>query len=259
MQETGQVSSTIPQGTTANGIQSIQAAATGLPPGAIVVNPTYIPHFYPNLIQGKKQISRHKFSQEEDDLLRKLVNEHGTTNWRFIAESIPGRSARQCRDRWKNYLMPGIAKGPWSPEEDALLEEKYKEMGPQWSRIAKFFPNRTDINIKNRWATRGGRMNRAQPINQPGIGQAQPISIAQVPENASDATSNNTTLLSRFSQVENAENQQNEGINGNENVNINNNAITEDTQQNSEQPVADESQQEQPQHEQQQQQTTGGD
>ncbi|OHS95821.1 hypothetical protein TRFO_38024 [Tritrichomonas foetus] len=142
----------------------IPMSNAALPPGAIVVNPQFIPKFYPNLVQGKKQISRHKFSQDEDDLLRKLVNEHGATNWRFIAENIPGRSARQCRDRWKNYLMPGISNAPWTPEEDQLLEQKYAEMGSQWSRIAKFFPSRTDINIKNRWATRSGRVNRAQPI-----------------------------------------------------------------------------------------------
>lgn len=112
----------------------------------------------------KKAISRHKFSIDEDNLLRRLVEEHGTTNWRFIADNMPGRSARQCRDRWKNYLMPGIKNTPWTPDEDQLLEEKFAVLGPQWSRIAKFFPNRTDINVKNRWATRNGRVNKAQPI-----------------------------------------------------------------------------------------------
>ena len=113
---------------------------------------------------AKKAISRHKFSIDEDNLLRRLVNEHGTTNWRFIADNMAGRNARQCRDRWKNYLMPGIKNAPWTPEEDQLLEEKYAALGSQWSRIAKFFPNRTDINVKNRWATRNGRVNKAQPI-----------------------------------------------------------------------------------------------
>ncbi|KAK8894725.1 hypothetical protein M9Y10_023162 [Tritrichomonas musculus] len=112
----------------------------------------------------KKAISRHKFSIDEDNLLRNLVNEHGTTNWRFIADNMVGRNARQCRDRWKNYLMPGIKNVPWTPEEDMLLEEKYAALGSQWARIAKYFPNRTDINVKNRWATRSGRMNKAQPI-----------------------------------------------------------------------------------------------
>lgn len=114
---------------------------------------------------AKKAISRHKFSIDEDNALRNLVNEHGTTNWRFIAENMTtNRTARQCRDRWKNYLMPGIKSAPWTPEEDQLLEEKYAALGSQWSRIAKFFPNRTDINVKNRWATRNGRVNKAQPI-----------------------------------------------------------------------------------------------
>lgn len=112
----------------------------------------------------KKTICRHKFSPEEDEKLRQIVQEQGSNNWRFVAELMPGRSARQCRDRWKNYLAPGIKNGPWTPEEDQLLEEKYRELGSQWSRIAKCFPNRTDINIKNRWATRGGRVNRAQSM-----------------------------------------------------------------------------------------------
>lgn len=114
----------------------------------------------------KKPISRHKFSQEEDALLRRLVEEQGTSNWRQISELMPGRNPRQCRERWKNYLAPGIRNDPWTEAEDYLLEEKVRELGPQWSRIAKCFDNRTDINVKNRWVTRESRINRAQPNEQ---------------------------------------------------------------------------------------------
>lgn len=99
---------------------------------------------------GKPYI-RNTFTKEEDEILRTYVNRFGTSNWQLISEHVPGRNARQCKERWFNYLAPEIENGPWSPEEDALLQEKYKEIGPRWTQIAKYFPSRSDVNVKNRW------------------------------------------------------------------------------------------------------------
>lgn len=41
-----------------------------------------------------------RWSTDEDDLLRKGIEKHGT-RWRKICKSIPGRSADKCRHRWK--------------------------------------------------------------------------------------------------------------------------------------------------------------
>jgi len=36
-------------------------------------------------------------TKEEDDLVMRLVLEHGAKNWSFIAKSLPGRIGKQCR------------------------------------------------------------------------------------------------------------------------------------------------------------------
>lgn len=98
---------------------------------------------------SKKKKSR--FSPEEDEKLRDLVKKNGTRQWQYIASLMNGRSARQCRDRYVNYLVPGFFNGQWSNDEDELLLELYKTNGPKWSVIQKYFPNRSSNSLKNRW------------------------------------------------------------------------------------------------------------
>lgn len=103
-------------------------------------------------MQKPKKI-RKLFSAEEDALLSHIMFEQTFTTWIAVAAQIPGRSARQCRDRWANYLSPENKNGPWTPEEDEQLAEKYAELGPQWTTIAKYFDGRSENNVKNRWYT----------------------------------------------------------------------------------------------------------
>lgn len=63
---------------------------------------------------------------------------------------MPGRSNKQCRDRWKNHLAPEIRRDPWTPEEDELLLESQARMGNTWSSILTLFPGRTYASLKNR-------------------------------------------------------------------------------------------------------------
>lgn len=91
------------------------------------------------------------FSKEEDERIKILVNIFGTRHWDLIAQFIEGRTAKQCRDRYSNYLVPGYFQGEWSEDEDSLLIKLYNEHGPKWSQIQKSFKNRSSNNIKNRW------------------------------------------------------------------------------------------------------------
>lgn len=102
---------------------------------------------------SKKQTSmiRRKFTQEEDAKLCQLVNQYGAKKWDQIAKMMPGRTGRQCRDRYRNYLIPGFFNGQWSQEEDELLHEKFNQMGRQWARMMQFFPGRSANSLKNRW------------------------------------------------------------------------------------------------------------
>lgn len=94
---------------------------------------------------------RKKFSEKEDNLLKSIVKQYGAKNWKIISSLIPGRSAKQCRDRYSNYLAPFIDHSDWEEEEDQLLIEKYLMYGPKWTKITQFFPNRTANSIKNRY------------------------------------------------------------------------------------------------------------
>jgi hypothetical protein len=90
-----------------------------------------------------------RWAEEEDAHLRARVAQYGT-KWKQIASGMPGRTGRQCLDRWRHYLAPGISCSEWTQEKDALLSQKVKELGPKWAKIAQFFPGRTDVNCKNR-------------------------------------------------------------------------------------------------------------
>ncbi|EAX97609.1 Myb-like DNA-binding domain containing protein [Trichomonas vaginalis G3] len=93
-----------------------------------------------------------KFTPSEDQKLRMLVSVLGPSNWKKVSEYMVSRNARQCRDRYKNYLSPNLNSSPWSQEDDAKLLQLVDFYGRKWSLIAKEFNGRTDINIKSRYA-----------------------------------------------------------------------------------------------------------
>jgi hypothetical protein len=96
---------------------------------------------------------RYVFAPTEDRILEAAIQRLGATDWELIARELPGRSARQCRERWLTYLSPGVNRTPWTAEEDALLFDMVQIHGPKWGRLVGFFSNRTQNNIKNRWNT----------------------------------------------------------------------------------------------------------
>lgn len=71
-------------------------------------------------------ISWTSFTEEEDDILRRhMTNDPG--NWRAAARALPGRTTKQCMDRWF-VLMPGKTSGAWTAEEDSQLCEIYNAL-----------------------------------------------------------------------------------------------------------------------------------
>ena len=94
------------------------------------------------------------FSQE-DDVVRRMVAQHGARQWSVIAEQLPGRVGKQCRERcentqhnsstrmltrhrvrarmcsecscrWQNHLSPDVRKGPWSEKEEETLIKAHR-------------------------------------------------------------------------------------------------------------------------------------
>ncbi|RMX64635.1 hypothetical protein DD238_006679 [Peronospora effusa] len=97
----------------------------------------------PGLVKGH-------WSFEEDQVLEYLVTQ-GCNNWGQIAERIPGRTPKQCRERWKNHLDPAINKGPYTEEEDSVILTAQARLGNKWSQIAQLLKGRTEDSVKIRW------------------------------------------------------------------------------------------------------------
>lgn len=88
------------------------------------------------------------FSKEEEILLKKLVQKHGTSNWQKISNQMPKRNKRQVRDRWNNFLDPYLNKALWTEEEEKFLIKTHSQLGNKWKLISTFFPGRTDVDMK---------------------------------------------------------------------------------------------------------------
>jgi len=108
--------------------------------------------------------TKHKhWSKEEDEKLKIEVNkcfhQGGTNgnNWDKIAmsESFRGtRSVVQCKNRWVNYLQPGIKNGCWTKYDDDYILNMVSEVVGfgKWAEIAKQgLPNRTPNQIRDRY------------------------------------------------------------------------------------------------------------
>jgi hypothetical protein len=110
---------------------------------------------------------RRKFSPEEDITLRNLVESIGTKSWEEIAKFIPDRSARQCRDRFKNYLMDSLVTEAWTPQEDAMVVQQFHLIGPKWVEIGKLLSGRSGNNVKNRWHKHLCKLDHGAPNSPP--------------------------------------------------------------------------------------------
>lgn len=77
------------------------------------------------------------WSKEEDEKLKRAVEEYGVRNWVAI-EKFSGlaRPAKNCRLRWLNYLRPNLKKYPFTQEEEKLILHLHSKYGNSWSRIA---------------------------------------------------------------------------------------------------------------------------
>jgi hypothetical protein len=98
-----------------------------------------------------------RWTADEDNKLKEAAAKYGGQNWDAVAESVPSRSTRQCRDRWRNALDPSVGMaiahtGHWTEDEDSMLKDAVQQYGGKnWSAIAKLVPNRRSTQCWGRW------------------------------------------------------------------------------------------------------------
>jgi hypothetical protein len=98
-----------------------------------------------------------KWGEDEVIKLKKAIEIHGDKNWGTIAVLVPGRTKRQCLDRWHETLNPSIdltagRAGEWREYEDLQLKNSVQMHGDEdWVAVALLIPGRTKVQCRNRW------------------------------------------------------------------------------------------------------------
>jgi hypothetical protein len=98
-----------------------------------------------------------KWTADEDKKLKDAVRAHGGKNWKEISALVPGRTSKQCRNRWQDTLDPSIGRatartGKWTADEDKMLRDALPAQGSKnWEQIAALVPGRTCKQCRNRW------------------------------------------------------------------------------------------------------------
>ena len=90
---------------------------------------------------------------KEDRLLEKIVEDNGSRIWKIVScllhEKDCVRTAKQCRDRWTNYLKTRSIKSTFTVQERISAIEFFCMFGSQWSKLTDLIPGRTENQIKN--------------------------------------------------------------------------------------------------------------
>ena len=124
------------------------------------------------------------WTKEEDELLTKIVQTMGARKWKSIAEHIPGRTGKQCRERWMSHISPDLKNPDWTQSEDKELEKLHALYGNKWAKLTAFFPGRPPNAIKNRWNCILRKNKREakelQSTNHKNVEDVQPIEATKV-------------------------------------------------------------------------------
>ncbi|KAG5610257.1 hypothetical protein H5410_021538 [Solanum commersonii] len=89
----------------------------------------------------KMSMIKRRWNLKEDELLQKLVEEHGAENWSLIGQLMSSRSGKSCRFRWCNQLNPLVGHQAFTLKEDNTIIKAHAEFSKQWAKIAGLLPS----------------------------------------------------------------------------------------------------------------------
>ncbi|NWX96864.1 SNPC4 protein, partial [Nothoprocta ornata] len=102
-----------------------------------------------------KDLKRKEWTKEEDRMLADLIQEMRVGShipYKKIAYYMEGRDSTQLIYRWTKSVDPSLKKGPWTPEEDAMLLAAVKKYGARdWYKIRTEVPGRSDAQCRDRY------------------------------------------------------------------------------------------------------------
>jgi hypothetical protein len=101
---------------------------------------------------AKRKTGPKAWTKEEDTLLLSIVQSmRMPMKWSLVAQNLPERTGKQCRERYVNHLNPRLKVTDWTPVEDSTIFHLYNTIGSHWAKMSKIIPGRTDNGIKNRF------------------------------------------------------------------------------------------------------------
>ncbi|NXC08378.1 SNPC4 protein, partial [Orthonyx spaldingii] len=102
-----------------------------------------------------KDLKRKEWTRNEDQMLLELVQEMRVGShipYKKIAYYMEGRDSAQLIYRWTKSVDPSLKKGPWTPEEDAMLMAAVRKHGEKdWYKIRTEVPGRSDAQCRDRY------------------------------------------------------------------------------------------------------------
>lgn len=121
------------------------------PPPAVYIMPTS------QAASQKRGSGVFSWSKDDDSRLSEIMKKYkNPRDWEPIAkEHGRGKTAKECHERWIRYLKPGVRKGQWTDQEDAIVIEAVTTSTEQpftrWSDLAQQLPGRVGKQIRDRW------------------------------------------------------------------------------------------------------------
>lgn len=133
--------------------------------------------FNRNFMKKHEKTKKNHWTNKEDQILIRLIstspnNQTNHMNWNRIAEDlnvevrktrkilqnteetiVENRNAKQCRERWSNYLSFQLENkekdNDWTMNDEKTLYKLVSEIGKKWMDISKIMNNKSASQVKN--------------------------------------------------------------------------------------------------------------